>query len=280
MTIHPPHPPNPPTGPPTHTRQTALAYTRPPNLRTHPDHGLVQCTHHSCTYTRPSPHTHPPTRTRTRRSKLGKYTSDDEAIQTVTADIRVTSQWHLHFELLTIVRRLVTHHPDVLTTKTITTQIMPFVAELCKSPRSSVARNAIMAMDDLTTTCGAKVAEQSGLIADTLMKTSASNQPKIIRETTSKALDSACVAGPLCVSLAPSLAANIMDKNRDVQKQCMKFTNRCVQNMTKEQIQSKLDLKALLRNLCKAMNDSKCPEAKKDAKAACKNLANAVRDRI
>ena len=60
----------------------------------------------------------------------------------------------------------------------------------------------------------------------------------------------------------------------------MKFTNRCVQNMTKEQIQSKLDLKALLRSLCKAMNDSKCPEAKKDAKAACKNLANAVRDRI
>ena len=38
----------------------------------------------------------------------------------LVADIRVTSQWHLHFELLTIVRRLVTHHPDVLTTKTIT----------------------------------------------------------------------------------------------------------------------------------------------------------------
>ena len=217
------------------------------------------------------------------RDELGAYKSDDEATETLTklvADIKVTTAWHLQFELLTTVRRLVIHHPGIIANETAATEVTPFVAELCKSPRSSVARNAIMAMDDLTSTCGAKVTEQSGLIADTLMKTSASNQPKIIRETTSKALDSACVAGPLCVSLAPSLAANIMDKNRDVQKQCMKYTNRCVQNMTKEQIASQLDFKALLPSLCKAMNDSKCPEAKKDAKAACKTLANAVRDRI
>ena len=196
----------------------------------------------------------------------------------MVADIKVTTAWHLQFELLTTVRRLVIHHPDILANETAATEITPFVAELCKSPRSSVARNAIMAMDDLTSTCGAKVTKQSGLIADTLMKTSASNQPKIIRATTSKALDSACMAGPLCASLAPSLAANITDKNRDVQKECMKFTNRCVENMTKQQIQSKLDFKALLPNLYKGMNDTKSPEAKKDAKAVCMTLAKAVGD--
>ena len=236
------------------------------------------CTH---TQTQIHPPTHFPIPTHAHRDQLGAFTSDDEAIQTLTklvADIKVTTAWHLQFELLTTVRRLVTHHPDVLAEETATTEITPFVAELCKSPRSSVARNAIMAMDDFTSTCSTKVTEQSSLIANTLMKTSASNQPKIIRATTSKALDSACMAGPLCISLAPSLAANITDKNRDVQKECMKFTNRCVQNMTKEQIQSQLDFKALLPNLYTGMNDTKSPEAKKDAKAACMTLAKAVGD--
>ena len=233
------------------------------------------------TQTKIHPPTHCPIPTHAHRDQLGAFTSDDEAIQTLTklvADIKVTTAWHLQFELLTTVRRLVTHHPDVLAEETATTEITPFVAELCKSPRSSVARNAIMAMDDFTSTCSAKVTEQSSLIANTLMKTSASNQPKIIRATTSKALDAACMAGPLCISLAPSLAANIKDKNRDVQKECMKFTNRCVQNMTKEQIQSQLDFKALLPNLYTGMNDTKSPEAKKDAKAACMTLAKAVGD--
>ena len=114
------------------------------------------------THARTHTYTHPPVRAR--RDQLGAFASDDEATETLTklvADIEVTTAWHLQFELLTTVRRLVTHHPGTLSKLTASADIAPFVAELCKSPRSSVARNAIMAMDDLTSTCGDKITKQS-----------------------------------------------------------------------------------------------------------------------
>lgn len=57
------------------------------------------------------------------------------------------------FEILTSIRRLGVHHPDLLAKNKLGSQIIPFVAAQARSARSSVARNGLMAMDDLLMTC-------------------------------------------------------------------------------------------------------------------------------
>ena len=63
---------------------------------------------------------------------LPAFTSDDEAmtaLESVAKDIKTVDAWHLQFELLTTIRRLVLHHPDSMDKKTYSSAIVPFVTE-------------------------------------------------------------------------------------------------------------------------------------------------------
>ena len=129
-----------------------------------------------------------------------------------------------------------------------------------KSARSSVARNGLMALDDLMATCGNKIKEKSVVIAETLLESCASNQPKVIRLAATTALDTASMAGPLTVPLAPALAKLVSHKNRDVQQSSMIYTCKCVQAMSEEQIKDKLDMKKLLPLVFEGFTKCKAPE--------------------
>merc|ERR1719313_2185110 len=126
------------------------------------------------------------------REQIEPFDSEEEAIdtlETLLGDIKTVDQWHLQFEILTSIRRLAAHHPDLLAKNKLGLEIMPFVAAQAKSARSSVARNGLMAIDDLLASCSVKLKESSTLVAETLLESMASNQPKVIRATATTALD-------------------------------------------------------------------------------------------
>ena len=176
------------------------------------------------------------------RTQLVDFDSDAAATSALTAvvsGIANVTAWHLQFDLITQIRRLAIMRPQSLSQETCGSTIIPFVVEQSRAARSSVARNGLMAIDDLVATCSDKLIVKAAAVATALLESCASNQPKVIRATAAKALDTACVAATtdgagstaasssLRVALAPALAMSTGHKNRDVQMNAMVYTSEC-----------------------------------------------------
>jgi len=210
--------------------------------------------------------------------------SEEEAVvvlESVETNIRSSNpdrSWHLHFETLTLIRRLAIHHADLLEKSVCAVLLIPYVAGQCGAARSSVARNALMAMEDLVATCGSDrrycgaviaVIEQAPLIADTLLTSSASSKPKVIRNAATAALETASGTGPLPVALAPALAKFYSHKNKDVAESAVSYMCKCIRNLDEDQIVEKLNFEALLPLLHGALVDARSAAIGATARDSC-----------
>lgn len=184
----------------------------------------------------------------------------DDAIGELNAIIRgiqAGHTWHVHFEIVTAVRRLVVHHTELPTARQTSDVLVPFVVQQARSARSSVARNGLLALGDIVATCAAAgdrpqcgvaqgVAEKVDSVATTILELCAPSKPKIIRQTATELLDAACGAGRLRVVLAPELLRHVDHRNSEVVLKAAVSCAACVEGMSTHEITSELDKHALL----------------------------------
>ena len=206
----------------------------------------------------PRPRPHP----RTSPYRQLEPFDDDDAAAELNAIVRgihaaSTSQWHVHFEIVTAVRRLVVHHTELPTAKQTSDVLVPFVVQQARSARSSVARNGLLALGDIVATCATVsdrpdcgvvrgVSDTLNSVATTILELCAPSKPKIIRQTAAELLDAACGADRLRVALAPELLRHIDHRNSEVVSKAAVSCAKCVEGMSKREITSELDKHALL----------------------------------
>ena len=191
-------------------------------------------------------------------------------LNAIVRGIQAGHTWHVHFEIVTAVRRLVVHHTELPTAKQTSDVLVPFVVQQARSARSSVARNGLLALGDIVATCATVsdrpdcgvvrgVSVKADSVATTILELCAPSKPRIIRQTAAELLDAACGADRLRVALAPELLRHIDHRNSEVVSKAAVSCAKCVEGMSKREITSELDKHALLPLLHKVGENTTVP---------------------
>ena len=215
----------------------------------------------------------------TSRHELPKPTDTSTSLAALRTAFADNETWNVSFNALTTFRSMLFwEFESIKNSMDVNETFISGISRCIRSLRSVLARNAIIAAEDLFFRCTELQLSQKSVdsLIYALLDACATNMPKAIRMAASQALNQACETGPW-KKLVPALVTRASHKNKDIVEASMVYSQKVISIVaTKNRTFAiELDVEKLLLALHFGLN-AKSPAAKNAARAQCGMICNSI----